>query len=173
MEANRSPTNPRLWSSYTAGLSREAKADVCDRYYWPHRNAVVAAVEESLTQGARVVHVAVHSFTPVLRGEVRNADVGLLYDPTRRGERTFCLRWADLLRERVPGLRVRRNYPYLGVADGLPTWLRRRFPASDYRGMELEVGQALLASRRRDEVAAGVAETLATLIPPGAAAQRG
>ena len=37
----------------------------------------------------QVLHVAVHSFTPVLHGERRNADVGLLYDPARPRERAF------------------------------------------------------------------------------------
>jgi len=39
-----------------------------------------------------------------------------------------------------PTLRLRRNAPYRGVSDGLPTTLRRRF-GNRYLGMELEVNQ--------------------------------
>jgi hypothetical protein len=34
----------------------------------------------------------VHSFTPVLGGEIRKADIGLLFDSRRPAERAFCLR---------------------------------------------------------------------------------
>jgi predicted N-formylglutamate amidohydrolase len=88
-----------------------------------------------------VLHVAVHSFAPELNGVVRHADVGLLYDPARRGESAFCHRWADALRQEVPTLRVRANYPYRGTADGLTTFLRGRFGAGRYWGVELEVNQ--------------------------------
>jgi len=46
-------------------------------------------------------------------------------------------------RVRVPGLRVRRNYPYRGAADGLTTHLRRQL-GPRYLGVELEINQALL-----------------------------
>jgi hypothetical protein len=39
---------------------------------------------------------------------------------------------------------VRRNYPYLGVGDGLRTALRGVFSEEEYIGIELEVNQALL-----------------------------
>ncbi len=49
-------------------------------------------------------------------------------------------------------LKIRRNYPYLGKADGFTTYLRRRFLPCDYAGIELEVNQRRLdppSSRRR------------------------
>ena len=36
---------------------------------------------------------------------------------------------------------VRRNYPYAGKSDGLPTHLRRRFQDACYCGIELEINQ--------------------------------
>jgi predicted N-formylglutamate amidohydrolase len=94
------------------------------------------------------VHIAVHSFTGVLRGEERNAEISLLYDPARPGEVDLCNRWIAALRELFPEFRVRRNYPYRGNADGLTTWLRRRFPNPQYAGIELELNQTLLAGKR-------------------------
>jgi predicted N-formylglutamate amidohydrolase len=116
-----------------------------DRYWWPHRNNVLTAVQAGVDSGSRVVHIAVHSFTGVLNGQTRNAEIGLLYDPARPRELDLCNRWIEALRELLPEFRVRRNYPYRGNADGLTTWLRRRFPDPQYAGIELELNQTLLA----------------------------
>jgi predicted N-formylglutamate amidohydrolase len=163
VESNRAPTNRRIWSAWTSTLPKREKQRILARYWWPHRRRVEDAVRAAVDDGARVLHVAVHSFTPELDGARRNADVGLLYDSARPAERNTCLRWAELLRQRDAGLRVRRNYPYRGAADGLPTWLRRRFPASAYLGVELEANQAYLAGPRRAELARVLAETLAAI----------
>jgi predicted N-formylglutamate amidohydrolase len=160
VESNRSPTNPRIWSSYTAGLSADERERILARYWWPHRRAVESAVRGLVARGHRVVHVAVHSFAPELAGEVRRADVGLLYDSRRAGERLLCMRWQESLEELDPALRVRRNYPYRGAADGLPTWLRRRFPGRCYVGVELELNQARLVGRRRAELAGLLASSI-------------
>jgi predicted N-formylglutamate amidohydrolase len=144
VESNRAPTNPRIWSPYAADLSRGERERVLERYWWPHRRSVQESVRRAIAAGRRVVHVAVHSFTPELHGEVRRADVGLLYDSRRASETELCGRWQAALRRADPSLRVRRNYPYRGAADGLPTWLRRRFPDRRYAGVELELNQALL-----------------------------
>lgn len=164
VEANRSPTNPRIWSSYTKDLPGEERQRILDRYWWPHRREVEEAVDRGVKRGRRVVHVAVHSFTPVLNGEIRTADIGLLYDSARPGERDFCRRWEKVLAEESPALRVRRNYPYRGAADGLPNWFRRRLPDGFYVGIELELNQDLLAGSRRRQTAAVVAESLQRLL---------
>jgi len=149
VDANRSSTNPRVWSEYTARLSRDERERVLARYWRPHRLAVESAVRHGARRGRRVVHVAVHSFTPVLGGRPRRADLGLLYDPRRAGERALCARWKAFLEELDPTLRVRRNHPYRGATDGLATWLRGRFPPRAYLGVELELSHSLLAARRR------------------------
>jgi predicted N-formylglutamate amidohydrolase len=149
VDANRSPANPRIWSATTARLPAEERERILARYWRPHRRAVEAAVGAAAARGRRVLHVAVHSFAPLLAGRVRRADVGLLYDPRRAGEKALCARFEQILRELDPTLQVRRNYPYRGAADGLASWLRRRFPERCYLGVELELNQALLARRRR------------------------
>ncbi len=146
VEANRAPTNPRMWSRFTAALPRDERERILARWWRPHRQAVEDAVAAAAARGHRVVHVAVHSFTPELDGEVRNADVGLLYDSRRRSEAELCRHWAAILRHFVPGLRLRCNYPYRGSTDGLTTWLRRRHPEARYLGVELEINQALVGA---------------------------
>ena len=141
IELNRSPWNPRVFSSVMRLASEETRHDALERYYLPYREAVEAAVGRGCAQGARVIHVSSHSFTPQLDGVVRTADVGLLYDPARRSEAALAARWQAALRAHAPGLRVRRNYPYAGWNDGLTTYLRTRFADRRYSGIELEVNQ--------------------------------
>jgi len=140
VDCNRSPGHPGLYSEFTRDLPPAEKAHLLARYYQPYRDAVAGDVDRAIDAGDRVLHVSVHSFTRVLDGRRRNADVGLLYDPGRERELAACRYWQSLLQSE-PGLRVRRNYPYRGVADGLVTWLRRRLPAACYVGIELEVCQ--------------------------------
>ena len=89
------------------------------RHYAPYRERLTEIVAEAVAAGKRVVHVSSHSFTPILDGQVRNADIGLLYDPTRLGEVAVAARWKAALAEQSGELRVRRNYPYQGKNDGL------------------------------------------------------
>lgn len=140
VDCNRSPGHRHLYSEFTRDLPAAEKERLLERYYRPYRDGVTAEIAKAIDEGRTVLHVSVHSYARELGGRRRNADVGLLYDPARRGELALCLRWQRLL-QAEPGLRVRRNYPYRGVADGLVTWLRRRFPESHYLGIELEVCQ--------------------------------
>jgi len=145
VEINRSIGHPLLFSEITRHLDQAQRRATIDRFYTPHRDRVIDTVKTWIRQGHRVVHVGVHSFTPVMHGETRNADVGLLYDPSRKLEKALCARWSQGLNER----RVRMNYPYRGAADGLTTALRRIFPATNYLGIELELNQGLFLPRKR------------------------
>ncbi|EPR39834.1 N-formylglutamate amidohydrolase [Desulfovibrio sp. X2] len=145
-DLNRSRGHPRLFSQTTAALPKEEREAILARHWQPHREAATAAARAVLASGRPVLHLASHSFTPVLDGAVRRADVGLLYDPKRAEEKAFCAAWAAALARRAPGLRVRRNQPYRGAADGLTTHLRRLFAAEfpegpPYLGVEIEVNQ--------------------------------
>ena len=88
-----------------------------------------------------MIHVASHSFTPMLDGVPRQADVAWLYDPRRPGEAAFARAWMLALAKLAPDLRLRRNYPYQGRADGLTASLRKHHPDAAYVGIELEVNQ--------------------------------
>lgn len=142
IDLNRSATNPRAFSSIVRALSWSERTGIVWRHYLPHLTAVVTPIAEAHLRGATVVHLGVHSFTPVLRGARRDFEIGLLYDPKRPGERRFCDAWRAALARTAPELRVRRNAPYRGTSDGLTTILRRRFD-DRYLGIELEVNQAI------------------------------
>lgn len=149
VELNRSPHHPQLFSSVTRSLPASAKEEILRRWYHPYRQRVTGAVGERIDAAGKALHLSVHSFTPILDGEERQVDVGLLYDPARTGEAAFCRRWQGELEARLADvpehLRVRLNQPYRGAADGFTTWLRKRFPPERYLGIELEVNQGLIA----------------------------
>jgi predicted N-formylglutamate amidohydrolase len=156
VDLNRSPSHPRRFSAITRVLDEDERERIEREHYTPHRTAVESAIVDSLRRSSRVVHVAVHSFTPVLDGVERRADLGLLYDPRRAGERALAAAWRVSLERDAPACVVRRNYPYRGVADGFTTALRRVHPASRYVGIELEMNQARLGSARDREHMAGL-----------------
>jgi predicted N-formylglutamate amidohydrolase len=148
VDLNRSPDNPELWSPFTAPLPAATRAAILRDHYRPFRRRALRQIRSLLPTASRpVLHLSVHTFTPVLRGVVRRADVGLLFDPRRPAEHRFCLAWQRRLRDAAPPrLRwnVRLNDPYRGDADGHTTTLRRTFPPDRYLGIELEVNQRLV-----------------------------
>lgn len=132
------------FSEFSKVLSDADKQQLIDAYDRPYKNLVKQAVIEQHAYGP-VLHWSLHSFTPVLNGQQRNADIGILYDPARSGEAAYAGALQERLRQKT-GLRIRRNYPYSGNADGMTTWLRKEFRQKYYMGIEIEFNQAFLAS---------------------------
>jgi predicted N-formylglutamate amidohydrolase len=141
VDLNRKPSNGAVFSEFTRPLEQSSRQTLLERYHTPHRSRVEQTVRSLIEAQHRVIHIGMHSFTPELRGEVRNADVGFLYDPSRVDERSLCLKWRQALSAARRDLRIRLNYPYLGTADGLTTALREVFEPDQYIGVEVEVNQ--------------------------------
>jgi predicted N-formylglutamate amidohydrolase len=148
VDLNRSLHHPKLFSEFAAELDPTERETVLARHYHPYRRAVERTVADATRRNGAVFHLSVHTFTPVLGGEIRRADIGLLYDPSRSLEKRTCRRWQEILGEIDPSLRVRRNYPYRGRSDGFTTFLRRRFERRDYLGIELEINQRFFTKKR-------------------------
>ena len=172
VDLNRSVGTPELHSEATRHLSLADRRAILERYYHPHRQKAEGAIRAAIEAGARVIHVASHSFTPELNGQVRTADIGLLYDPARSGEVAFTSAWLAALARSDSSLRLRRNYPYLGTSDGLTMALRRRHPPERYVGVELEVNQRYVEEdgplwpRIRKTLVETLAQALATVGGP-------
>ncbi len=139
IDLNRSIGHPSLYSEATRSAPATVRREILEKHYRPYRNKVEAHIAAAIASGSRLIHISSHSFTPVLDGEVRHADIGLLYDPARPGEVELCRCWQTRLKALAPEWKVRRNYPYTGRSDGLTAYLRRRFPAGAYVGVELEI----------------------------------
>jgi predicted N-formylglutamate amidohydrolase len=145
VDLNRSVGHRELFSEITRPLARAVRQEILALHYRPYRDAVEGEVARHIAAGRSVLHVASHSFTPVLDETVRRADVACLYDPRRPAESALVGRWLAAFARRAPGLRLRRNYPYQGRSDGLAALLRKRFPDAAYAGIELEVNQSFVA----------------------------
>ena len=166
-DTNRSASHPRVFSEWTRDLPVARRQRLLATLHEPHRERVRREIARRRAAGATVLHVSVHSFTPELDGDVRRNDVGVLFDPARRGEGAFHRRWKRAFAAAAPPWRVLANEPYRGTSDGLTTALRRRF-ARGYLGLELELNQRLFAADRRRwrPVAVAVAQALAAALAP-------
>jgi predicted N-formylglutamate amidohydrolase len=168
IDLNRSIGHPRLYSEATRDVPVAVRHEILEQHYLPYRNRVETHIAEAIAHGKRVIHISSHSFTPVLDGAIRNADIGLLYDPVRSGERELCRRWQTELRTGAAALKVRRNYPYTGTSDGFTAYLRRRFPADVYLGIELEINQKHVFNGGREwrAMRSQLIEALRRAMPP-------
>ncbi len=171
VDLNRSMGHRQLFSTISRGLAAAERKLIVAQHYRPHRDAVEGAIGQVIAAQGAVVHVASHSFTPVLDGVPRRADVAWLYDPRRRGEAWLVQRWMQAFAHHAPGLQLRRNYPYQGRGDGLTALLRKRFSGAAYVGIELEVSQRFVQQGGAPwrALRAALVASLQTALGPGAA----
>jgi len=146
IDLNRSPSNRKtLYTKYSRELQQSDLELLYCKYYLPYRELVEREVGRFVAGGKPVLHISVHSFSPVKGGKVRKADVGLLYDPVRRNEKAICCHLVALLQEEMESLRVRRNYPYLGKTDGFTSFLRKKYSEKQYAGIEIELNLTIFS----------------------------
>jgi len=152
IDLNRSPSNRKtLFTPYSRELQQSDREVLLCKYYLPFRESVEREVGSLAAKGKPLLHISMHSFSPVKGGKVRQADIGFLYDPARGNEKIICGYLAALLQEEIPSLRVRRNYPYQGKTDGFTSFMRRKHPVKLYAGIEVEVNQALLSQGNKEK----------------------
>ena len=161
VDLNRSITNKSAFSEYYEAFETHDKAAAekvkaqATAYWKEYRDNVEKFVQQNIgksnkstaSKGAEIVHLGIHSFTPVLNGKVRNADIGILYDPARPQERAYANVIKAEIKRLYPAMKVRFNYPYKGTSDGLTTTLRKKF-GPQYVGIEIEINQKLLSYER-------------------------
>ena len=153
VDLNRTITNKSAFCEYYETLEASDKAAAvkakaqATAYWQEYRAAIEKFVESAIKPNTRaakskpsVVHLGIHSFTPVLNGKVRNADIGILYDPSRPLECAYANVIKAEIKRLYPTMKVRFNYPYKGSSDGLTTTLRKKF-GPRYVGIEIEINQ--------------------------------
>jgi predicted N-formylglutamate amidohydrolase len=138
IEANRSLDNPQLFSEYSSKLSGLEKDKLIKTIYHPYRNKIKALLD---TATKPVLHLSIHSFTPIWKGVERPVDIGILYDPDQSLESSFSLQLKEALETYLPNNKIKLNEPYKGTDDGFTTELRKQFLTNQYAGIELEVNQ--------------------------------
>lgn len=86
---------------------KEARAEAI---YWPYHRAIDRQIERLKSIGPPPIFLAIHSFTPVLNGEARPWQVGILWDKDRRLAEFFIEEF------RAAGFVTGDNEPYSGKA---------------------------------------------------------
>lgn len=147
IDCNRSVSHPSCFSKLSQTFTAAEKLAIMRRYYLPFRRQVIEAIQNKIDCGTPVLHLSIHSFTPILDGKVRQTDIGLLYDPKRCNEASLAKLWQAKLKSQAPNLRLRRNYPYRGISDGFTSALRKIFSNQYYLGLEVESNQALIQDK--------------------------
>lgn len=143
IDCNRTLHQPGCFSEISSNFPDSVKQELIESYYLPYRQQIINEIHIGITEGYQVWHLSMHSFTPIMDGIVREAEIGLLYDPARESEKAMARKWQQLLKSHDKGWRTRLNYPYKGTSDGFTTSLRSQYADSDYLGIEIESNQAL------------------------------
>ena len=151
IELNRSEGHPQHFSLLSNLLDIDQKKSLAEKFYQPYRYQVMQSIRKSIQIDCFALHVSVHTFTPILDGIERQADIGILFDPDRTPEVKIAEKWIGLLNGNAD-FQCKANYPYLGVDDGFTTTLRAQFKAEEYAGLELEINQKLILMPDKKEL---------------------
>lgn len=144
VDLNRSVDHPQLFCPVVRRLPAADRERIRDWYYHPHHFRMEREIYSHIRNNKTVLHLAIHSFTPILKGQTRQADIGLLFDPAHSQEKKLCRHLMSSLKELEPTYAIRMNYPYRGSSDGLCTEFRKLFDKSHYLGVEIEINQKWL-----------------------------
>ncbi len=120
IDCNRSPSQPDLIAEVSDGtvvpgnaaLDEAARAARFAEIHTPYQAAIAAEIARRDAAGMTTILVALHSFTPQMRGALRDQDrpwqIGILHDG---GDTAFAHALLDILRAE-PDLTVGDNEPY-------------------------------------------------------------
>lgn len=118
VDCNRQLMDPSAFLEYGDGilvtgnrnLHQEDKDRRANALYWPYHRAIDEQVQRLRTVGTLPAFISIHSFTPVLNGESRAWEMGVLWDKDEETRRVF------LEGLRAAGYKVGDNEPYSGKA---------------------------------------------------------
>lgn len=159
VDCNRSVHRPDLFSDFSSGLDRHKKQEILEHYYYPYRKRV----EEHLTKWIeehRIIHISVHTFTPIWKGEERPTDIGLLLDESRSDELKICREWKNKLEQELPGKTIHLNEPYGGWEDGFTSYFRKKYSQDRYLGIETEMNQKYVGNPEHQRINKAFIDTL-------------
>ena len=160
VEPNRSLHSESLFSEYSQSLTEAEKNHLLENYYHPHRSAVEQLIRNS-SDG--ILHLSIHTFTPVWDGRERIIDLGLLFDPDRNNEAKVCEDYRTKLKKSLPAMNIEFNAPYKGIDDGFTTYLRTQFDNDRYLGIEIEINQKFVGTEKLKAISKALSASLRAL----------
>lgn len=118
MDCNRELMDPGAFLQFGDGILvpgnrnlHQAEKDLrAETLYWPYHEAVDQQVQRLRNVGPDPAFIAVHSFTPVMNGEARPWEMGVLWDTDTRLRDVFLAGFS------AAGYLVGDNEPYSGKA---------------------------------------------------------
>lgn len=116
-------------------LSAEERAERIAEFHRPYHDGLTQFVDEQLARrhGKPLAVVAIHTFTPVYKGERRDLEIGVLFDKDTR----LALPMLDDLKS-LPGVDARANEPY-SPADEVYYTLDRHAVARGLANVMIEI----------------------------------
>lgn len=154
-DANRPPDHPNLIRTEIDGepLSFNQNLDQAEvqrrlsLYYEPYHAAIDRCLGERLSRGGDVVLLSIHSFTPHFRDEVRDMEIGVLFDDFE----AVAARLAGNFEK--AGFVTALNAPYSG-REGLMFAAARHGIAHGVIYLELEIRQDLIDTAQKARLVA-------------------
>ncbi len=120
------------------GLSPDDIQQRIARFHQPYWQGVQGELIGKLNAGP-VVHLSIHSFSPDYGQEERPMSFGILHDPSIPFEANIAGQLLTNIQNQ--GFSAEPNRPYLGTTDYLVTSCRKRFAATSYAGILVEINQ--------------------------------
>jgi len=139
-------------------LHRAEKEARAEAIYWPYHNAIEQQINRLRAIGPSPAFVSMHSFTPVLNGESRPWQVGVLWDKDSRLSDIFIEEF------RAAGYETGDNEPYSGKAPQDFT-IDHHAQAIEIPHVGIEIRQDLIDSVEGVETIAAVMHRIIKSIP--------
>ncbi len=166
MDCNRQLMDPGAHLEYGDGTVipgnrnlRQADKDLrAATLYWPYHDAIDKQVQRLRLLSSQPAFIAVHSFTPVMNGEARPWQVGVLWDTDTRLRDIFLEAFT------AAGYRVGDNEPYSGKAPQDFT-IDHHAEAIGLPHLGIEIRQDLIDDEAGINEIAGVMHTIIESIP--------
>lgn len=144
IDVNRTLRQESLFSVISKGLNSDEKSKIIERYYWPYRNRLAHRIKKHTR--LQVLHISIHSFTPIKSGLIRKCDIGLLFKVTDPVARFNAQRIRENLLKLYPKLNVRFNFPYKANSGGIMEAIAENltdYQRKNYSGLYIEINQKL------------------------------
>ena len=166
VDCNRQLMDPSAFLQYGDGILvpgnrnlRQADKDLrASALYWPYHCAVDEQVQRLAKAGPPPAFISIHSFTPVLNGESRAWEMGVLWDKDQKTREIFLEGLRDA------GYKVGDNEPYSGKAPQDFT-VDHHAEGEGLRHVAIEIRQDLIDNDHGVDEVAEVLHRVFDLVP--------
>lgn len=165
IDCDHSIHHSHCFSKYTKNLSDADKTTLIDTYYHPFYHQLQTCIASHIANKQQVLHISIHTFTPILRGLFQNTGIGVLYDSHRHAEKEVARLIHGVLLQETPPYRIRQNHPFSGSNDYVLKHFRSLYSEKEYLGIKMDINQALIKDENNLEtVSKALSHTLHELL---------